>query len=386
MIRRFSALLAFLVLMLALVPVSGSAETSAALLFTNDMFKTTDRNGRGFSYPLVRDRTMKRSIDRFYDTTFVAGEESNDGSLFISYSVEVLDDFITDDALTALFRETVEDTKKARYNQNATEFAEKETEINGYRALLITYRRGTRYEGEIYFAAENTKLFIGAEFAPEETGLRGRVMTMEDLEVMARQVVFTPENAPIRKADGELTIAQKDKLQTLTAGKKAVFTCNFANGPAVKNSRMDAIRWSVTDSATGKEAEGIAISDKGVLSTDKQLTEIYNVVIHVTSDVFGTKADYPLTVIPVLKKLTAEPTEVILSLASPEGITIRVTPEPAAAPVTLKWTMRPARIAEVVVGEDGTATIKPLAKGKGMLTVKEAGGKTVRISIKVIEE
>ena len=86
----------------------------------------------------------------------------------------------------------------------------------------------------------NTMLFIGAEFSPAETGQTGRIMTMEDLEVMARQVVFTPEKAPIRKADGELTIAQKDKLQTLTAGKKAVFTCNFANGPAVKNSRMPA--------------------------------------------------------------------------------------------------------------------------------------------------
>lgn len=387
MTRRILALWMILVLAICMVSVSGSAEAPSGPLFSDTMFMNSEKNGRGFSYPLVRNRTMKRSVNRFYDSTYVIAEESQDGSLFVTYSIAVLDDFMTDEALTAFFRETAGNTRNAKYNREAVDFAEKEIEVNGYRALLITYRRGGRYEGEIYFVAENTSLYIGPEWSPADAGQDGRKMTMEDLEVFARQVVFNPENAPIRKADGDLTIAQKDNLQTLIAGKKAVFTGKFANAPAVKSSDMDAIRWSVTDSATGEAVEGITISDKGVLTTDKQLTELYHVVIHVTSDVFGTEAEYPLTIIPILKKLTADPTELILSLSSPEGITVKVSPEPAPVPVNLKWTIRPAKIAEVVPGENGTAVIKPLTKGKGTLTVKDTGtGKIVRINIKVIQE
>ena len=86
---------------------------------------------------------------------------------------------------------------------------------------------------------------------------------------------------------------------------------------------------------------------------------------------------------PVIRKLAADPAAVTLYTNSDDEAAVTVTADPDIALEGLEWTLKPGNIAEVVTGEGGTAVIKAATAGKGTLTVKEPGGKTVGIRVTV---
>ena len=108
----------------------------------------------------------------------------------------------------------------------------------------------TETAGFIYAIRENTILVMTLVCAGE--GEIPARMTVNDLETIAKQIAFDPEKAPVRKADGELSVSARGNPETLQAGKSITFTAAFANANAVKKDKADTVVWTVADPATGE--------------------------------------------------------------------------------------------------------------------------------------
>ena len=250
-------------------------------------------------------------------------------------------------------------------------------------ATATATETATETAGFIYAIRENTILVMTLVCAAE--GEIPARMTVNDLETIAKQIVFDPEKAPVRKADGELSVTAKGNPESIQAGKTLTFTAAFANAASVKKDKSDALVWSVKDLSTGEAPEGITIDAKGVLAADKNLTEIKRVEVTASSEVFGTQASCEISVNPVVRKLTADPKAVVLYTNSDDSVEIRIQAEPVVELGEVSWTMKPQKIAEVIPGENGTAVLKPMENGRGTLTAREPGGKAVEINVTVMK-
>ena len=263
---------------------------------------------------------------------------------------------------------------------------DKVTEIDGAPVYLLCITAGgneTDPVGIIYSIRENTLLVMTLACAVKGD-IPGRI-TLNDMETIAKQIVFDPAQAPVRKADGELEVTAKGNPESMQAGKTLTFTAAFANAAAVKKDKADALVWSVKDMSTGEAPEGITIDAKGVLAADKDLTEIKHIEVTASSEMFGTQASCEISVNPVIRKLAADPKTVVLYTNSEDSAEIRIQAEPDVELGELGWTVKPQKIAEVVPGENGTAVLKPLEIGRGTLTAREPGGKTVEINVTVMK-
>lgn len=283
------------------------------------------------------------------------------------------------------YRQIAEKLKTQGTYQDLTE---KTADIDGYPVYLMNFttavtETATETAGFIYAIRENTILVMTLVCAAE--GEIPARMTVNDLETVAKQIAFDPEKAPVRKADGELSVSARGNPETLQAGKSITFTAAFANANAVKKDKADTVVWTVADPATGEAPEGITVSDKGAVSADREITEKKSFEVIASSPVFGTRASWPMTAEPVIRKLTAEQAKVVLYIESDDSADIRIHAEPDIALEEIAWTVRPSRIAEVIPGEGGTAVLKPLETGNGTLTAKEPGGKSTEIDVSVVK-
>ena len=337
---------------------------------------------RGFAIPAIgswgaRQQTEDRAnstVSFHYEADTFTCEES---CTFIAM------DFFPDADLS--YRQIGENLKSESSYQN---LEEKVADINGEPVYMVCFAtpgtgESVQTAGFIYSIRENTILVM--TFECNDSDENPSRVTICDLETIAGQIAFDPAKAPLRKEDGELSISSRGNPESVPAGKNVAFTAAFANAAAVRREKADALAWSVTDSETGNSPEGISIDEKGVLSVSKELTAAAHLEVTVTSEMFGTKATYPIIAVPVIRKLTAEPAEVVLYTGSDDSATIRVITEPEIVPEGLVWTLRPDTLAEVAEGENGTVTLIPLATGKGSLSVKEPGGKTAMVRISVLQ-
>ena len=252
------------------------------------------------------------------------------------------------------------------------------------RAQAENGENGAETVGFICAVRENTLLVMSV--ACSGTAENPQRIAMADLETLANGIAFDPEKAPVRKADGELSLSFRDNPVTaVSAGKSVSFAAKFANASAVKGDNAGALVWTVTDPVTGEAPEGISVNEKGVLSVDWVITEQKDVEVTVTSAVFGTKATCGITAVPAIRKLGAEPQAIEMYVNSGDSATMRILPEPDFIPEGLEWTVSPKKIAEIIPGEDGTATVRALEAGKGTLTVKEPGGKTATVKVSVVQ-
>ena len=267
------------------------------------------------------------------------------------------------------------------------DYEERTVEADGVPVWTVSFATGAEgpsgTAGFIYAVRENTLLVMTFVCEDREEGTPLR-MNMIDLETIAGQIAFNPNKAPVRREDGELRISSRNIPETVKAGKTLDFDAAFAEPDRVREDKANALEWTVADAETGAETEGITIDGKGVLTVDKDLTEEKNLRVTVASPVFGTSASYEITAMPVLRKLGFETKDISLFADSDDSGTVRVVPEPAFLPEDLKWEIKPASIAEVVPGEDGTAVLTPLAAGRGTLTVTEPGGKSASLRVNVM--
>ena len=346
-----------------------------------DAFETVSLPySRGFAVPTVsawgkpvrQEDKANNKITFHYETEEIACDQE---CTFIR-----LEDFPDAEAYYRQIRDGLEKEASCRIR------GDKVTEIDGTPVYLMCITAGGNENdpvGIIYSIRENTLLVMTLSCAAKGD-TPGRI-TLNDMETFAKQIAFDPGQAPVRKADGELDVSAKGNPESMQAGKTLTFTAAFANAAAVKKDKAEALVWSVKDPATGEAPEGVTIDAKGVLAADKDLTEVKRVEVTASSEIFGTQASYEILVNPVVRKLAADQKTVVLYINSDDSADIQVRAEPAVELGELSWTMKPQKIAEVIPGENGTAVLKPLEIGRGTLTAREPGGKSVEMNVNVMK-
>ena len=316
-------------------------------------------------------------------------DEEADYSAYEDVAVLPLTQFV-EDAQTAV------DCYDRVFFYDTQEIRTEEIEIGGHVARIAeathTASYGKYYVGYLLLARNNHMLRIRLYSEPKtkKTGLPR--VTLEDMKKVAEQIVYDETKAAATVEDGALTIGVSGKgtPAAVTAGKKVQFTSTFAGSDKLKKaksiSEATSVEWSVVDAETGDAVSGVSISDKGLLSSDKKLPEPKNVIVKVYSPVFRTSAEYPLSVIPPVSKITAEPEAVFFYVGNDATETVKAVLEPSTVPaVGITWKLKKGGVVEVTPGEDGTAVFKPIAAGKTSVTVAEPGGKKVVVNASVVE-
>ena len=221
---------------------------------------------------------------------------------------------------------------------------------------------------------------------------------MTDLRSIAKKIVYNPSAAKVTVDAGMLDISAEGDPSFVTAGSKLQFSCAHASPEKVRQLDEDLkqldrslgcmeIQWSVYDAESGSPVRGISIGKNGSLSVNpSNLTERTKIEVKASSPFFHTSAVYPLTVIPALRKLAADPAKVVLFTGSDASVTVRAIPEPESATLSgITWSLKKEGIVELTPSSDGEAVLKPLAAGKTTVTLAETGGKKATVNVLVAE-
>ena len=213
-------------------------------------------------------------------------------------------------------------------------------------------------------------------------------VSAEDMKKLAAEIVYDPAEASIIREDGEITLTNKEETTLLTAGKKLVLKAEFANPDRVnRKAKNDTLEWSLTDTETDAEPEGIKLDGKsGTLSAPRNLEKVYQLEVKASSPIFHTEAVYPVTVLPAVTKIYTEPTDLTFYAGTDTAETVLTVLEPDTVPlIGIAWTLKKEGIVEMMPGENGTAAFRPVAAGKISAVVSEPGGKKAELKISVIE-
>ena len=84
-----------------------------------------------------------------------------------------------------------------------------------------------------------------------------------------------------------------------------------------------------------------------------------------------------------MKKITLEPAAVTLYAGTDMSVEVKVTLEPENPFTGITWKAAREGIVEIEPGEDGTAILRPVARGKTAVTVTEPGGKKANVTVAV---
>ena len=349
-------------------------------LLSDEQFRDGYRY-EGFSLPVPAEdnkysiSTENGSLQAYYI--------ENDQMLLLSYYYYTMNQFCEE-----------EDVAEKCYNEAVAAISDIEQmetiQIDGHPARLAIWHAetdsGRICMAQIYYARNNVMAIVGVTTG-SMNGESGAEVTMSDLYRLAGMIKYDPSQASITVADVELTVTPKEKSAAITAGKNLQFTAAFANTDFVnQKNKNNGITWSVTDTATGKTPDYAKISNKGQLSVDRKLADVREIQVTATSDFYGTSADYRLTAIPAVKSLAAEPKEVTLYAGSAQTATLTAVITPDTVPVSvLSWKSQNEKTVRVEPKEDGTAMIRPAAAGNTTVQVKEPGGKSANVRVKVLE-
>ena len=373
-------------------PSKGQTVT-ASVTVTKSVFTAEDFNivsykqGRGFSVPEIKAWKLKKGTEQKDSKYYIIEKSISDDSapykLVIGIRFQYFDSFPNAGAVIDHY-EYISTSYKNSTELGGTNWTDRTVEIDGHPVLLTICLRDGKNVGNIFYIRENTMLCLNYIWSPKDDTPADVQMNMADLELIARMIQFDEAQAPVRKADGELTVGLKGDPTVLSAGKKVTFAANFANAKAVKAAKLTDVKWSVREQGKEDAPDGVSISEKGQLVVDKNLSETKHLVITVRSEIFETEAQYELTVTPIVKKLTADPAEITLKVG--EQVPIQVSTEPEFTPAGLSWTVKSAKVAEVTGGEGGEGVVTGVAPGKTAVTVKEPGGKAVTIKVTVVSD
>ena len=193
------------------------------------------------------------------------------------------------------------------------------------------------------------------------------------------------------EADSEvgLKVSTKGGQTTMICGKKLQAVATFNNeGLVNKKEKNDGVLWSVRDE-NGNTPDGVAIDKKGVLSADpKKVQDVLNLTVQARSEAYLTRDTIQVRVVPRTEKIAADPAEVFFYVGTPASQILRAVLTPATVPADqLSWSIAKEGLVTLQAGEDGTAVVATSAeqKGKTAVTLKEAGGKSVKINVSVVD-
>ena len=368
---------------------TGPAGNSEAGILAEESFRT-ETLGEGFSVPVPADQNRFEYSGRPSDFSYMTTDEEAPYYLYFDYKIyNPLAEFTEDPEAAARMYDLV------LYNMeiNGPEEVEQETVmVDGHPAHLIVLRAPSSQVdfpvGGVFYTRNNRIIRIRfAVTAQNETTWEDLPrITLGDMRLMAEQLIYDPAGASITTADGEIALSAKGDAATLSGGKKLQLSAAFANTDRVnKKAKNDTVEWSVVDAETKAPAEHVKVDKKGGVTADKNVDRVMNVEVVATSPIFHTSASYPLTVIPALKGLAAEPKTLTFYAGETREENVKAALNPdTVPPLGLTWTAKPEGIAEITAGEDGTATIKPLKAGKTVVTVKEPGGKSAKVNVSVL--
>ena len=187
----------------------------------------------------------------------------------------------------------------------------------------------------------------------------------------------------------DFSISAKDNPGEVEAGKKLNFKAEFEHSDVVnQKAKNNQVIWNVSlPDGSGAEAYA-SISDKGVLTVNKELTERIQLDVRAASQ-GGTTAVYHLTAVPVLKELRIEPDEVVLYLGESKGVKLKAVAEPASAmPRDLQWSNNnKAKYLNIssFVEDKQERNVGAKAVGKTVITVKDPlTGKSGKATVTVL--
>lgn len=340
----------------------------------------------GFTVPMPEKAGLTKHEEDAKNRTIMNTLHGNDWMLLMAEAkVHVFNTYYEDPDTTAdLLAEIARETQAAGSDLQSVDghpvlVTEKVMEVSGQELSV----------GSLYMFRNNCLLEYSV-YAVPDSGLAAadvQLVTTDDMLFLAEQIRYeAPEGTP-RLADAAITLSSKDGAQVLPAGKKLQLTAVFANPETVnQKNKNNTVEWSVTDAATGETAKGVSVSEKGVVSVNKDLAEPKQVEVTASSPVFLTKAVYPLTVLPAVSKIAVEPKEVFFYAGTDAQETLRAVLAPETVPaVGLTWTLKKEGVVELTDNGDGTATVKPLDAGKFTVTLTEPGGKTATATVNVTE-
>ena len=186
------------------------------------------------------------------------------------------------------------------------------------------------------------------------------------------------------------SIGTKDNSKELTAGKNLTFKAEFDHPETVnQKAKNNQVQWNVSLPDGSGAEEYAKISNKGVLTVAKNLTERVRLDVRAASQ-GGTTAVYHLEAVPTLKELKIEPDQVVLYLGESKGIKLKVRAEPAdAMPKNPKWSNNnKAKYLGLSYSLEIPDELNVYAKdvGKTTITVKDPlSGKTGKATVTVLQ-
>ena len=267
-------------------------------------------------------------------------------------------------------------------------------EKDGHPVRLIVCNVNTEEGGHFSLGflllARNNRILRGRLFSIPQNGTDWESLpkvTMDDMKILADQVVYDVSKASVTVEDAAITITAKDGGTTVTGGKKLQLSAAFANPDRVnKKAKNDTLTWTVIDPATGEVPEGITIDKKGVLSADKKLAEVKEVEVRAESPIFHVSSGYRVSAVPAVSKITTDPAEIFLYTGTNTPVTVKTILEPDTVPLKgITWKAAKEGTVEIVPGDDGTAEIRPLAAGKVNISVTEPGGRKATLKANVAD-
>ena len=328
--------------------------------------------------------------------------------------------------LTSFF----EDPEKAQICYNSTQvdgrILEKESiEIDGHPAVIVIYDQYNQNNlfyahcGVIFYVRQNRlvqiRIFSQSSkyyIEPEEI----QPVTVDVMRKIAELVSYDISKAPVTEEEVAVNITVKDDLHAAAAGKSLELDAAFINPEKAKkessSTNYDRFNWYVIDTETGEEVNEVQLNkikieydrrhgvERGRATlasasapTSHQKVQVSNKLdrviyaeIMAESASFHTKASYPVILLPSIKKMTLEPAKVTLYAGTEKSEELKLSYDREDIPfVGLVWSVAKTGIVEIIPGENGTATIKPLAKGKTTATVTGPHGKKAATAINVVD-
>ena len=366
----------------AVLSTAAAAETEGVL---EDWKTETYTSKTGFSFEVISDE----------EEGFIWGKTQNgigarwvDEQTYNTLYEEFVIHGVTD------YKENPEDAlafyDRYAYQDGETILAQKDLEIEGHPARIVlraSLQGGlTTYIGNLYYVRNNTVLKVRLmSIPPQDARQEPPKVTETDMTKIAAGIHYDETMADLRQEDGQFQIGCREELSEIIAGKSLNFSADFFNGRVQKDAKLNAVTWQVAD-ASGETPYGVSISAKGQLTTKKQISEVLYLTVSAQSELFHTSASFEVTVIPIVSRIAVEPATMTLYL-SPESegrAKASIIPE-NIPPIGLTWKADKKGNVDITPEDDGEIVIRPLKAGKTSVTVRELGGKTAQVRVKVIE-
>ena len=275
------------------------------------------------------------------------------------------------------------------FNEKARNLQTETMRIDGHYARLYTYTTDGQNQqvyrmGEIAYCRNNRLLTLNVYATG--AGMKEDSLipvTMKDLRLLAEQIHYDPEQAPVKQADARLTVTAEDEAEELGAGRSIRMTARYAGENLGQTPEEKAFRWTVTDAETGGETQAASITSDGRLTAASGLTRTTEVVVTAVSEAYGTKASRRIRLVPVSKGISIDSGDLMLYVGAAEPTTVRAVMIPEEMPAEgLFWRTTRPNLFEVTDLKDGSVQVRALGTGNGYLVVREPGGKAAQIVLK----